>query len=102
MYCLFCDVPCILDLKLYLLAYEDGTECSVPKLRHIKFRRRGITQKKTYNVLCIVFVYVCTELLPPGGYPISVKYIMPYVTLLHMIILVMFDEEYKHTGACEL
>jgi hypothetical protein len=27
---------------------------------------------------------------------------MPYVTLLHMIILVMFDEEYKHTGACEL
>jgi len=29
---------------------------SVPKRRHIKFRRRGITQKKTYNTkysLCV-------------------------------------------------
>jgi hypothetical protein len=25
-------------------------EQSVPKRRHIKFRRRGITQKKAYNV----------------------------------------------------
>jgi len=25
--------------------------------------------------LCIVRVYMCTELLPPGGYPIAVKYI---------------------------
>ena len=25
-------------------------EQSVPKCRHIKFRRRGITQKKAYNV----------------------------------------------------
>jgi len=25
-------------------------EKSVPKRRHIKFRRRGITQKKTYNI----------------------------------------------------
>jgi hypothetical protein len=29
-------------------------------------------------VLCIVFVYMCTELLPPGGYPIAVKYIISY------------------------
>jgi len=29
----------------YLSAYEDGTD-SVPKRRHIKFRSRGITQKK--------------------------------------------------------
>ena len=28
-------------------AYEDGTV--LPKRRHIKFRRRGITQKKEYN-----------------------------------------------------
>jgi len=28
--------------------YEDGTE-SVPKRRHIKFRRRGITQKQEYK-----------------------------------------------------
>jgi hypothetical protein len=30
-------------------AYEDGTE-SVPKRRHIKFRHRGITQKKAYSI----------------------------------------------------
>ena len=27
------------------------------------------------DVPCIVCVYVCTEQLPPGGYPIAVKYI---------------------------
>jgi len=32
-----------------LSAYEDGTE-DVPKRRYIKFRRRGITQKKAYNI----------------------------------------------------
>jgi len=32
----------------HLPAYEDGTD-SVTKSRHIKFRRRGITQKKAYN-----------------------------------------------------
>jgi len=30
------------------------------------------------DVLCIVCVYMCTELLPPGGYPIIVKYIISY------------------------
>jgi len=25
-------------------------------------------------VFCIVCVYMCTVLLPPGGYPIAVKY----------------------------
>jgi len=29
-------------------------------------------------VLCIVCVYMCTEQLPPGGYPIVVKYIISY------------------------
>jgi hypothetical protein len=33
----------------YLPAYEDGTD-SVLKHRHIKFRRREITQKKAYNI----------------------------------------------------
>jgi hypothetical protein len=37
----------------HLLAYEDATD-SVPKRRHIKFRCRGITQKKAYNT----FVHV--------------------------------------------
>jgi len=32
----------------YLPAYEEGTH-SVPKLWHIKFGRRGITQKKAYK-----------------------------------------------------
>jgi gamma-glutamylcysteine synthetase len=36
------------NVILHLPAYEDGTD-SVPKRRHIKFRRREITQKKTYN-----------------------------------------------------
>jgi hypothetical protein len=31
---------------IHLLAYEDETD-SVPKRRHIKFTRRGITQKKS-------------------------------------------------------
>ena len=30
------------------------------------------------DVLCIVCVYMCTEQLPPGGYPIAVKYIISY------------------------
>jgi hypothetical protein len=33
----------------YVPTYKDGTD-SVPKRRHTKFRRRGITQKKTYNI----------------------------------------------------
>jgi hypothetical protein len=32
-----------------------------------------------FCVLCIVCVYMCTVLLPPGGYPIAVnKYIISY------------------------
>jgi len=30
------------------------------------------------DVPCIVCVYMCTEQLPPGGYPIAVKYIILY------------------------
>jgi len=30
------------------------------------------------DVLCIFCVYMCTELLPPGGYPTAVKYIISY------------------------
>ena len=37
----------------YLFAYEDGTN-SVPKRRHIKFRRRGITQQKAYSMTTVV------------------------------------------------
>jgi len=32
------------------------------------------------DVLCTVCVYMCTVLLPPGGYPIAVnKYIISYI-----------------------
>ena len=33
--------------------YGDGID-SVPKRRHIKFRHRGVTQKKEYNELFVV------------------------------------------------
>jgi len=41
---------CLQPSSLYtnLPAYEDGTD-RVPKRRQINFRRRGITQKKSYN-----------------------------------------------------
>jgi hypothetical protein len=36
------------------------------------------------DVLCIACVYtrMCTELLPPGGYQIAVKYVYIYIILL--------------------
>jgi len=50
---------------VYLSVYVDGTD-SVPKRRHIKFRRRGITQKKIYNknlLYALQFIYnICTEI----------------------------------------
>jgi len=30
------------------------------------------------DVLCIVCVFMCAELLPQGGYPIAFKYIISY------------------------
>ena len=36
------------SLSSHLPVYEDGTD-SVPKRRHVKFRRRGINQKKAYS-----------------------------------------------------
>jgi hypothetical protein len=35
--------------SLDLPAYEDGTD-SVPKRWHLNYRRRGITQKKAYDI----------------------------------------------------
>jgi hypothetical protein len=43
-YCLFCVIVCFVPYCLFCV------------------------------VLCIVCVYMCTELLPPGDYPIAVKY----------------------------
>jgi len=41
--------PVVMKNSSYPPAYEDGTD-NVPKSRHIKFRGRGITQKKSYKI----------------------------------------------------
>ena len=38
------------------------------------------------DVLCIVFVYMCTEKLPPGGYPIAVKYTISYHIISYILL----------------
>jgi len=43
------SVPSSLAISAAYTACEDGTD-SIPKPRHIKFRRQGITQKKEYNI----------------------------------------------------
>jgi phosphatidylglycerophosphate synthase len=39
-----------------------------------------------------LFVYVCTELLPPGGYPIAVKYIISYHIIYYILIATDTDD----------
>ena len=46
----------------HLPAYEDWTD-SVPKRRHIKSRRRVITQKKAYNIM--INIFWCNQGHPP-------------------------------------
>ena len=41
-------------------------------------------------VLCIVCVYMCTVLLPPGSYPIAVKYIVSY----HIISITLPQQQW--------
>jgi hypothetical protein len=45
-------------------------------------------------VLCIVCVYMCTVLLPPGGYPIAVKYIISYHISYHTIHISSYHISY--------
>jgi hypothetical protein len=52
----------------HLLVYEDGTVTVFLKHRHIKFRRRGITQKKTYNKWTVVIqIHTFTTHEAQGG-----------------------------------
>jgi len=48
------------------------------------------------DVPCIVCVYMCTEQLPPGGYPIAIKYIVSYQTdimiVFHLIYINFYFE----------
>jgi hypothetical protein len=60
---------------MHLPAYEDGTD-SVPKRRHIKFRRRGITQKKIYTT-----------------YRTRRKFEIRKVSALHLMYFVLFNDE---------
>jgi len=60
----------VIPLRLNFICRRFGTlslfhlhrrvEQSVPKRRHIKFRRRGITQKKAYNIYHYVRPAACT------------------------------------------
>jgi hypothetical protein len=53
------DTPTILKFSHYLPTFLwRWNRQSVPKRRHIKFRRRGITQKRTYNTKrnCLQFL----------------------------------------------
>ena len=53
-FCMLYVFFCVIPRRLNFICRRFGTLClfhlqSVPKRRHIKFRRRRITQKKTYN-----------------------------------------------------
>jgi hypothetical protein len=50
------DTPTIPQIQLLFTFLPMKMEQSVPKRRHIKFRRRRITQKKTYNIALLVFI----------------------------------------------
>jgi hypothetical protein len=51
------------------------------------------------DVLCIVCVYMCTVLLPPGGYPISVnKYIISYIVTCGLGNVVSIATSYRLDG----
>ena len=40
---------------------------------------------------------MCTEILPPGGYPIAVKYIIPYLIISNTDVFVTEAEVYFMT-----
>jgi len=51
------------------------------------------------DVPCIVCVYMCTVLLPPGGYPIAVKY-MIYIISNHIIYHIIPYHTISHIKTC--
>ena len=53
-------------------------EQNVPKRRHIKFRGRGITQKKTYNIL-LIFIFTTVELILP------LPFTPPLLTVIYLL-----------------
>jgi hypothetical protein len=66
------DLPASEFYVLFLLTPLMKTEQSVPKRRHVKFKRRGINQKKEHNkseVVCRHAMMVC------GGNGVIVPFI---------------------------
>jgi len=69
------DTPTILKFSHFLpTCLWRWNRQSVPKRRHIKFRRRGITQKKTYNIQNTVKVWNQEKL--SSSYAV---FVVPYV-----------------------
>ena len=55
-------------------------------------------------VLCIFCVDMCTEIVPPGGYPIAVKYIVSYIAAGRIMSMKNFNDTVgnrnRHLPAC--
>jgi hypothetical protein len=64
---------------------EDGMD-SVPKHRHIKFRRRKITQKKAYNRLIYLIIYLLLLLRSPITF-LCRTYVNVYTNFVYIIFL---------------
>jgi hypothetical protein len=46
-----------------------------------------------FRSLYCLCVYTCTVLLPPGGYPVAVKYIISYITyILSYILYIIYHD----------
>jgi hypothetical protein len=52
----------------------------------------GPHYSKMFVLFCVLFVCMCTVLLPPGGYPIAVnKYIIYYIISYHIIYRIIYN-----------
>ena len=76
MYCLCCSMYCLFCVILCIVCFVSF--CVLFVLCHSVYCLFCV-------ILCIVCVYTCTVLLPPGGYPIAVKYIIYVITYLYII-----------------
>jgi hypothetical protein len=87
---------------IQLLAYEDGTD-SVPKRRLIKFRRRGITQKKTYNKLK-EYLPVALNVHTASSVGLAKFRLVPrclqFSTNIHIIDQEYHQQIYTHVNMC--
>jgi hypothetical protein len=71
--CIFCAALCIFCVSLCIFLC-----CSMYFLCRYMYLLCCSTYCLFCDVPCIVCVYMCTEQLPPGGYPTAVKYIISF------------------------